>query len=292
MFGYIVTNNEELKIKDYNFYRSCYCGLCRTLKKRHGLIAPMTLSYDMTFSVILLSALYEDPFEEGSSRCIMHPTKKHPTRINKWTEYAADMTILMAYHNMIDDWEDEKKASHLAVAQTLKKSYEKIASIYPKQAAAVKKLMAETKKCEEEGDTDLDRISGYTGEFLGTLLSPEDDVWHDHLYKMGFYLGKYIYLMDAFDDLEKDQKKQNYNPLIGLSKRKDFEAYIENTLVMMMAECSKNFELLPILQYTDILRNILYSGVWTKFNITKKTKEEKSKKENAKKKTPNKNYKQ
>ncbi len=277
MFGYVVTNNEELKIKDYNFYRSCYCGLCRTLKSRHGAIAPMTLSYDMTFVVILLSALYEDPFKESSSRCIMHPAKKHKTRINKWTEYAADMTVLMAYHNMIDDWEDEKKASHLAVAKALKKSYKKIVSIYPKQAKAIKEFMTNTKECEVAGDTDLDRISGYTGAFLGTIFASEDDIWQDSLYKIGFYLGKFIYLMDAFDDLEKDQKKKNYNPLIELSKRRDFDAYIENTLIMMMAECSKNFELLPILQYTDILRNILYSGVWTKFNILKKKKEQKGK---------------
>lgn len=278
MFGYVVTNNEELKIKDYNFYRSCYCGLCRTLKERHGMIAPMTLSYDMTFVVILMSALYEDSFKEGSSRCIMHPAKKHKTRMNKWTEYAADMTILMAYHNMLDDWEDEKKVSHLAVAKTLSKSYKKIEAMYPKQAQSIKDYMAKTKECEASQDTDLDRISGYTGEFLGSLFAKEDDIWKEHLYKMGFYLGKFIYLMDAFDDLENDQKKNNYNPLIDLSKKKDFEAYIENTLVMMMAECSKNFELLPILQYTDILRNILYSGVWTKFNITKKQKEQKKQK--------------
>lgn len=278
MFGYVVTNNDELKIKDYNFYRSCYCGLCRTLKKRHGLIAPMTLSYDMTFVVILMSALYEDPFKTGGTRCAAHPTKKHPTNINKWSEYAADMTILLAYHNLLDDWEDEKKAGHLAVAKTLEKSYKKIAADYPVQSKAVIAFIENTKKCEAAGDTDLDRISGYTGEFLGTLFAKENDIWKDALYRTGFYLGKFIYLMDAFDDLEKDQKKNNYNPLIKLSKRKDFEAYIENTLVMMMAECSKSFELLPIIQYTDILRNILYSGVWTKYNIIKKQKEHKEQK--------------
>lgn len=90
--------------------------------------------------------------------------------------------------------------------------------------------------------------------------------------------------MDAYDDLEKDQRKGNYNPLISLSKKRDFEAFIENTLVMMMAECSKNFELLPILQHTEILRNILYSGVWTKFNIIQKQKEEKYKREQIKQK--------
>ena len=275
MFGYVTANSEELKIKDYNFYRSCYCGLCRTLKERHGLLAPLTLSYDMTFAVLLLSALYEDPFETGSSRCIVHPAKKHPTRINKWTEYAADMTILLAYHNLMDDWMDERDFTHLAFAKTLEHAYKKVEKEYPRQTQAVKTFIANTTEAEKRGDTDLDLVSGFTGQFLGTLFAVEDDIWKDSLYKTGFYLGKFIYLMDAVDDLEKDRKKGTYNPLLAISERKDFEAYIENTLVMMMAECSKNFELLPIIQYTDILRNILYSGVWTKYSMIKNKKEQK-----------------
>lgn len=280
MFGYVTANSEELKIKDYNFYRSCYCGLCRTLKSRHGFVAPMTLSYDMTFVVLLLSALYEDPFREGSCRCIVHPARKHTTRTNKWSEYAADMTILTAYHNLMDDWQDDKNAGHLAVAKTLEHAYQKVARQYPDQAEAVRLYMKKTVESEKRGDTDLDLVSGFTGEFLGTLFAVEDDVWKESLYKTGFYLGKFIYLMDALDDLEKDKKHGAYNPLIGLSSKKDFEAYIENTLVMMMAECSKNFELLPIIQYTDILRNILYSGVWSKYSLIKNKKEQKGAKKN------------
>lgn len=275
MFGYVTANSEELKIKDYNFYRSCYCGLCRTLKERHGLLAPLTLSYDMTFTVLLLSALYEDPFETSSSRCIVHPAKKHLTRTNKWTEYAADMTILLAYHNLMDDWIDEHDLTHLAFAKTLSHAYKKVEQQYPHQTQAVKDFITNTSEAEKRGDTDLDLVSGFTGEFLGTLFAVEEDFWKDTLYKTGFYLGKFIYLMDAVDDLEKDRKKGTYNPLLALSEKKDFEAYIENTLLMMMAECSKNFELLPIIQYTDILRNILYSGVWTKYALIKNKKEQK-----------------
>lgn len=275
MFGYITVNNEELKIKDYNFYQSCYCGLCRTLKKRHGVIAPLTLSYDMTFVIILLSALYEEPFRTGTSRCVVHPTKKHPTRQNTWTDYAADMTVLLAYHNLMDDWTDEKKTDRLVLAKALEKEYKKISALYPKQARAVVEFMKKTAQSEAQKDFDLDRVSGYTGEMLGTIFAREDDVWHDVLYKVGFYLGKFIYLMDAFDDLDTDRRKNNFNILLPLSRKKDFEAYIENTLIMMMAECSKNFELLPILQYTDILRNILYSGVWSKYALIKKKKEQK-----------------
>ena len=275
MFGYVTANSDELKIKDYNFYRSCYCGLCRTLKKRHGLIAPLTLSYDMTFVVLLLSALYETPFESGSTLCIVHPTKKHPTSVNRWSDYAADMTILLAYHNLMDDWQDDKDVSHLAAAKALEKAYNKISAQYPRQANAVKIYMSKTAESEKRKDTDLDLVSGFTGEVLGELFTIEDDVWKEALYKTGFYLGKFIYLMDAVDDLEKDKKKGAYNPLIELSARKDFDAYIENTLIMMMAECSKSFELLPIVQYTDILRNILYSGVWAKYSIIKRKNDQK-----------------
>ena len=278
MFGYVTVNSEELKIKDYNFYRSCYCGLCRTLKSRHGIVAPLTLSYDMTFVVILLSGLYEDAFCTGSTRCVVHPAKKHTTRQNKWTDYAADMTILLAYHNMLDDWEDDKNVGGLAMAKVLKKQYEKVARLYPAQAEAVKEYMEKNAKSEREKDYDVDRVSGYTGEFLGKLFAKEDDIWHDALYKTGFYLGKFIYLMDAYDDLETDKKKNSFNLLLPLSEKKDFEAYVENTLAMMMAECSKSFELLPILQYTDILRNILYSGVWSKYALILQRKEKKEQK--------------
>ncbi|MCI5700639.1 MAG: DUF5685 family protein [Lachnospiraceae bacterium] len=275
MFGYVTVNKEELKIKDFNFYQSCYCGLCRTLKKRHGIVAPLTLSYDMTFVVLLLSALYEDSFQAGTAHCIVHPAKNHTTRQNKWSDYAADMTILMAYHNLKDDWQDEKKVNRLALASILKKQYKKVARLYPQQKKAIEEYMKQTAESEAKKDYDLDRVSGYTGELLGTLIAKEDDIWHDILYRVGFYLGKFIYLMDAFDDLDIDRKKNNFNILLPLSNKKDFEAYIENTLIMMMAECSKNFELLPILQYTDILRNILYSGVWSKYALIKKKKEQK-----------------
>ncbi|MDD3337896.1 MAG: DUF5685 family protein [Lachnospiraceae bacterium] len=269
MFGYVTINQEELKIKDYNYYRSCYCGLCRSLKKRHGSIAPMTLSYDMTFLVILLSGLYETPFETGTYYCIAHPTKKQTTRHNKWSDYAADMTILLSYYNLMDDWTDDKKVSRLTMAKTLEKAFRKVSAQYPIQAAAVKNFIAKTSAYEAEKKMDLDCISGYTGEVLGKLFTKDSDLWTDTLYKVGFYLGKFIYLMDAFDDLEDDRKKASYNPLITLSNRKDFEATIENILILMMADCSREFEKLPIVQHVEILRNILYSGVWTKYDQVK-----------------------
>ena len=88
--------------------------------------------------------------------------------------------------------------------------------------------------------------------------------------RRGFFLGKFIYLLDAYDDLEKDIKKKNYNPLKPLYGEKDYEERCRELLLMMMAECSSEFEKLPCIQDEEILRNILYAGVWTKYNKIQK----------------------
>lgn len=269
MFGYITINKEELKIKDYNTYRACYCGLCRSLKCRHGIVAPLTLSYDMTFLALLLTGLYETSFVPGTYRCVAHGCKKQVTLRNKWIDYTADMTILLAYHNLMDDWIDGKKVTKLTTAKLLTPAYRKVVSKYPAQSQAVLTYMKKLSKSEAGKSSDLDLVAGYTGEMLGIVFSPEEDNWKDILYRTGFYIGKFIYLMDAFEDMSDDIKNNNYNPLLTPAKRNDFEAYIENTLVMMMADCSREFEKLPILQYVDILRNILYSGVWVKYELLK-----------------------
>ena len=95
MFGYIMINKPEIKYKDYDLYRSFYCGLCRELKEKFGLAGQLSLSYDLTFVILLLNGLYETPAHKGTTRCILHPLCKHVVRRNEITEYAADMNILL-----------------------------------------------------------------------------------------------------------------------------------------------------------------------------------------------------
>jgi len=273
MFGYVCVNKDELKIRDYNIYQSCYCGLCRSLRQRHGLLAPVTLSYDMTFMVILLSGLYETPFEEGYHHCMVHGARKELTRQNAWSDYAADMTILLAYHDLRDDWIDDHKLSHKTAADLMKGSYQRVAAEYPAQAAAVETYMKKLAAVESANEQNLDLASGSTGELLAAIFARDDAVWGETLSKVGFYLGKFIYLMDAFEDIEQDRKKGSYNPLLSICGRDDFPAYIENSLVLMMADCCRAFEQLPILQNAEILRNILYAGVWIKYENVKKRRE-------------------
>ncbi|MBE5962910.1 MAG: hypothetical protein E7256_16290 [Lachnospiraceae bacterium] len=275
MFGYVTIHKPELKVREYEAYRAYYCGLCHVLKERYGRFGQMTLTYDMTFLVIFLNSLYEQKMTEESHRCLAHPTKKHLMYQNTVTEYAADMNIALTYHKMMDDWNDERKVTRLAYASFLKRDYKRIEKQYPKQCKAIETALHDLAECEKKGSMNLDEVSGHFGTLMSALFLYKEDVWKNTLQEFGFYLGKYIYLIDAFEDVKEDIKQNHYNPMKELYKNPDFNQMAEEILTMMMAECTKAFERLPIIQDAELLRNILYAGVWTKFvKIEKKDMEE------------------
>ena len=266
MFGYVVMNKPEIRFKDFDLYRSFYCGLCRELREKYGISGQISLTYDMTFVVILLSALYELPTLKGTTRCVIHPVQKQQVRKNAATEYGADMNILLTYYKCRDDWEDEKKAAALGYAKILQGKNKKLSRHYPEKAAKIRQLLHELSA--------MDRMSGCFGRIMEEILAWKPDVWENTLRRMGFYLGKFIYLLDAYDDVEKDVKSGNYNPFSEKYKMKGFDGQVQQLLIMMMAQTCREFEKLPIIQYTDILRNILYSGVWCRFEAIRKQRKE------------------
>ena len=280
MFGYVVANQEELKLKELKRYRSFYCGLCRVLNKKYGRKGQITLSYDMTFLVMLLNALYELPAKEEKHMCAVHPMRRHNMAFNEITEYAADMEVLLAYYKALDNWRDEKDVKSRAFSKALLNKARRIDQEWPRQSRAIQKSLYELSEAEQEKADDLDRVSGYFGSLLSEIFVYKEDEWTDELQRMGFYLGKFIYLMDAFEDMDKDKKNNNYNPWEPYRNRKDFDALVENTLTLMMGDCAKAFEMLPIVQDIDILRNILYSGVWTRYRKICEKRDKKAEGEN------------
>ena len=266
MFGYVVLNKPEIKFKDFDMYRSFYCGLCRELRERYGISGQITLSYDMTFVILLLSALYEPPTRKGTTRCIVHPVRKQTVRKNAITEYGADMNIFLTYYKCKDDWNDENKILSLAYGKLLESKEKKSEQQWKKKIDVIISCLNELSEMEQEGETDIDRVSGCFGRIMAEIFAYREDVWEPTLRRMGFYLGKFIYLMDAYDDVEKDIKSGSYNPF-----RKaylDDPAFADDCrslLTLMMSECSREFEQLPILLHAEILRNVLYSGVWSRY---------------------------
>lgn len=281
MFGYVVMNKPEIKFKDYEMYRSFYCGLCRELREKYGIPGQISLTFDMTFVILLLSGLYEPPTQKGTTRCIVHPVCRQPVRKNTFTEYAADMNIILSYYKCIDDWKDERKYLKLAYAKLLENKNNRLTGTraYAKKVERIVDCLEELSSLEKAGEQNLDVMAGCFGKIMEEIFVCREDMWESKLRRMGFYLGKFIYLLDAYDDVEEDVKNGNYNPFAQKYKMKEFEEEVRQILILMLAETCREFEKLPIIKYGEILRNILYSGVWCRFEeITRKRKEAQEKK--------------
>lgn len=269
MFGYIILNKPELKFKEFDVYRSYYCGLCKELKKNSGNLSRLLLSYDMTFIYILLTALYEPKTLIAKERCGLNPAKKQLTRRNEIGEYIADMSTLMIYYKCRDDWKDEKKIKAKALLELIRGKNKELKRKYPKKVRNISYWMKKIDEGERKNSQNIDEMAGYFGNIMAELFVYREDEWEKSLRRMGFFLGKFIYLMDAYDDFLDDLEKGNYNPFYEMSREDNFDEKVGRILLMMMAECTRVFEQLPILENVELLRNILYAGVWIKYEEVK-----------------------
>lgn len=271
MFGYILLNADKLTEDEKRRYNEIYCGLCHSLGDLHGQISRMSLSYDMTFLALFLSALYEPSENKTDKACIVHPKKSKDFVQNKFTEYAADMTILLSYYKCLDDFNDNKNIIAKGGASLLKKKYDEVEKKYPWQCEHIKHYMNELSEIENRNGS-ADEAFNCFGKVLGVIFQYNDDIWGKSLYKFGENLGKFIYAMDACLDYDDDKRHKKYNPLIASDIGKD---ETEEILKVLIGNSSEIFEKLPIIQDENILRNIIYSGVWYKYNRKKKKEREK-----------------
>ncbi|MBQ7636263.1 MAG: hypothetical protein IJS80_03045 [Lachnospiraceae bacterium] len=264
MFGYVNINKNELKIKDFNKYRAYYCGVCYSLRKRLGTMGRLSLSFDMTFLALLLDGLYDLDSVTEMKRCAPHMIKAHESMAGDACTYSADMNILLAYDNLEDKWYDSKNVGAKTSALYLKRKRDRIAMLYPRQAKAVKDYIDKLHEVEKNREKGIETAAGLTGEMLGEIYAFKDDEWADTLRKLGFFIGKFIYFADAYEDFEKDKKSGQYNPFV--LNNTDLRNTGMDILTMMAAEAARMFEMLPVDKNIDILRNIIYSGIWGRIN--------------------------
>ena len=278
MFGYININKSQLSEEERKAYQAYYCGLCRKLKTNCGVKGQALLTYDMTFLIVLLTGLYEVEDHRKKFTCAIHPTKKQLAYINEITDYAADMNVVLAYENFGDDWRDHHSIPKKAYMKVLDKDYQRIYLKYPRQVEAIQTYIEKLEEAEAAKEYNIDAVAGLTGEMLGEIFAWKDDEWKDELKCFGYYLGKFIYLMDAYDDLPKDRESGAYNPLKltreNCRSEEEYEQTVRQMLLMMMGEAAGAFEKLPCIQDVEILRNILYRGVWTKYQKIQKERQE------------------
>ena len=137
MYGYISCSRDSLNAEEQERYQEIYCGLCRKLGREYGQLGRLSLSYDMTFLILFLSSLYEPEEKREPFRCGLHPRREKMAAENKFTGYAADMTIVLAYYKCLDDWKDENKRLKKMYASGIKGAFQRVREKYPRQCRVI-----------------------------------------------------------------------------------------------------------------------------------------------------------
>ena len=269
MFGYVTASVKELTPEQKVRYNAVYCGICRRIRIQSSQIARLGLSYDMAFLALLLMSLYEPEEDTGNRACALHPLKPKPWIDNRYIRYAADLNVALAYYNFLDDWQDDGKITAKLMADAFGRQYPAIEEKYPRQCAAIRDCIHRLNELEKANCPNPDEPAGVFGELMAELMVVEEDLWAPTLRNLGMALGRFIYLLDAAVDYDKDKRKKKYNPYLAMGQEKDWPRW-EEYLVLTMGRCTANFEMLPLVQDKSLLDNILYSGVWVNYRGKRK----------------------
>ena len=280
MLGYVVPDKPELKIREFELYSGYYCGICKSVKQRYGQIPRLVLNYDSVFLALVLGALHPSLEEIKQERCPIHPLKKRTVVYNEpAVDYAADMMLLLAYFKLSDDQRDEggfKPAAGLAV---MKPTYKKLMKSYRKKCIMIQRRLDELTILEEQKCASLDQAAEPFAKLMEEVFAP-DALINDRgvlelLRKIGYHTGKWIYLIDAYDDLEENASDESYNPLLIQWKyrsdqeemsdfRNRIKERVEFNLLYYLAELSEAWDRLGILRNRELVENIIYSGLLRK----------------------------
>ena len=285
MFGYVKPDIKELLVKEHEFYKSTYCGICRSMKKHTGGLSPLTITYDSVFLALVRMAYIPDS-ELGSSmrRCIAHPTKKKCMLTdNSAIEYTARAFAILSYYKMKDDLADEGVGKRMLVNLTrpVLASAKKRADLEP-LAEIVKDRLERITEIERERRPSIDEHAELFGELLGEIFAyGREGADRVGTYECGYHLGKFILLADAIDDYEDDLKTGKYNPyVISYDGAKLTRENKQNVKTALLIECKKlenAVNLIPFgnkITIENIVRNIIYLGLTKRIEFLDKDREE------------------
>ncbi|MDT8718710.1 hypothetical protein IAI10_18800 [Clostridium sp. 19966] len=282
MFGYVVPCRMELKIKDFEKFKAYYCGLCHAIKDNFGNLPRMALNYDMTFLAILIDSLDNHKLNYRKFRCAVHPTKER-IRIydNPALIYAAECNIMLTYYKLIDNINDDNTITSKLSSSFLKR-YISGSDLSNNIGNILNTLYTMEKEAYKYS---IDEISHHFAHLTGYIISDyfkDDYEYKETLYWLGYNLGKWIYIIDAWDDLEKDMKKGKFNLLTALYNKEGLDCdklkiQIEDNIDFILTTCaSATYEILsslPIEKNKELLDNILKFGLMEKMDIVFKRSE-------------------
>ncbi len=273
MFGYVRVHQPELKVKEYEFYRGTYCGLCRAMGRCTGQCSRMTLSYDFAFLALLRLALTEDELSFRQRRCLAHPLKKRNSmEENPTLDYCAGAAAILNYHKLLDDLSDERGwkrfRARLALPWIRSARRRALRSGLSELDERIGAGLVRLAEIETEKRPSVDLPAEVFGEILAEIVSfrLEGDA-HRVACAIGRSVGKWIYMADALDDWREDAEKGRYNPfhLLFGGKMPSTEelASIGDALKNELFAAEAAVDLIEF-NHTDIkniVLNILYLGM-------------------------------
>jgi len=275
MFGYITPEKPEMKIKEYDLYRAVYCGICKTIGRKNGLIPRTTVTYDSAFMALLHTSISGESISFDKEPCILHPVSKRCcAKSNSSIDYAADMNILLAYYNLKDKWNDDKSIPSAALCIALKRPFAAVRRGYASKCEIYDELIKKLEKLEKEKCSSMDMAAEPFAKMLEEVMDPPGDAFtgssRESLRWLGYNAGKWIYILDAFDDLDKDIANGSYNPLVFQFNYKDqdltsfcneIKDRVKFNLTYSLSQIAKSFDVMDIKSNSGIIENIIYLGM-------------------------------
>lgn len=307
MLGYVKVEKGELKVREYEIYSGYYCGICKSIGKRYGQLPRMALSYDAAFLAVLLASLDETPDAPCQEHCIASPVKKKTIIRNRAIDYAGDVMLLLAWYKLLDDAHDEGKFSAKATTVFLKSIYKKLRSQYDRLCSDMEMHLAELRELEESKCDSIDMAAEAFAKIMEDIFSEgarivygepaptgssecHGESWiispdtpkntaaaqpkapQQTLAEIGYHMGKWIYLIDAVDDIAENIRSGAYNPLLfrftydaETETPESFKTRIEEqlrfNLFHYLAVISNCTAALDIRKNQGIIDNIIYFGL-------------------------------
>lgn len=265
MFGYVRPVREELKGKDMDLYRATYCGLCRTMRRRCGILAPMVLNFDFTFLAVLMAP------REGeqlcfSCRCHVPPFRRRCMCVQSAAlELAADESVILAYWQLRDKVRDECFLRGLPArifGVLLWRSYRRAAERQPDFDRTVIRQLEELHRLEEESCPSIDRPADAFALLLQAAAPKTEDTGRDRaMEQLLYHLGRWIYLVDARDDLEEDLRCGSYNPLVLRYGADACDEPLGLTLNHSMNLMRSACVLMDLGRQEELVHNVLFVGL-------------------------------
>ncbi len=269
MFGYVRPVLDRLTDGQRELYQSAYCGLCHAMGERCGFWARFTLQYDFTFLTILLAV--GEACSTECRKCPAHPIRRPRTCLKgDAMDLAADESMILTWHKLCDDVADHGFFAGLParfLRSVFRRGYRKAAAARPEFDQKVREGLARLSEMEARRSPELDRVADV---FAGLLSAAADSLRSDHpnrrpMEQLLYHLGRWIYLVDAWDDLDDDARRNRYNPLDARfeGKVREQRDYFETTLTHSARLTASAANLMALGEWAPIVENVIYLGLPT-----------------------------